>query len=435
MSRSGICLFLAFLSLALPLKAATPEDPKDNSENRYKSLETLARGLFYLENLYVDPSKVKPDDLVYNALKGIVSTLDPHTMVMPRRAFDQLTSDTQGKFGGVGIIVSTERGKMIVVSPIEDTPAHRAGIKSGDEVTAIDGVLVEQIKGTDASEMMRGKPDTKITLTIKRKGEAKPIQFTIVREIIKVKSVRSADLGNRMIYTRISSFQDNTSDELKDIIEKNSKDIGGLILDLRDNPGGLLDQAVQVADLFIESGVIVSTVGRTAKDVEREFAHKKGTFNNLPLVVLINGGSASASEIVAGALQDHERALILGTTSFGKGSVQTLVSLPDHSGLKITVARYYTPKDRSIQAKGIVPDMYVAAEAAVAKIENTRKESDLKGHIESADLSELAKSSGVRSEIEQWDELMKGDYQLVSAYAFLRSMRFFGGKTALPTKS
>jgi carboxyl-terminal processing protease len=422
--RAGICLMLSPSLFAAEEKAET-------GDNRYRSLETLARGLYYLENLYVDPSKVKTEDLVFNALKGVVANLDPHTMVMPRRAFDQLTSDTQGKFGGVGIIVSTERGKMVVVSPI----AHRAGIKSGDEIIAIDDVPIEQIKAGDASELMRGKPDTKIKLTIRRKGEEKPIPFVLVREVIKIKSVRSDVLGNNLIYARISSFQDNTADELKDVIERYQKDMRGMILDLRDNPGGLLDQAVKVVDLFIESGVIVSTVGRSQKEVEREFAHKRGTYSDIPLVVLINGGSASASEIVAGALQDHERALIMGTTSFGKGSVQTLVSLPDHSGLKITVARYYTPKDRSIQAKGITPDMLVQAQQGEGKPTNPeRKEADLKGHIESGDLSDLAKSSGIRNEIEKWPDPQKQDYQLVSAYAFLRSMRFFGGK-APKTKS
>ncbi|MCX6128962.1 MAG: S41 family peptidase [Proteobacteria bacterium] len=418
-------LWLWFLSFGPQLFAAETE----NSENRYRSLETLARGLYYLENLYVDPAKVKSDDMVYHALKGIVSTLDPHTMVMPKRAFDQLTSDTQGKFGGVGIIVSTERGKMIVVSPIEDTPAYRAGIKSGDEIIAIDDQQIDQIKSGDASELMRGKPDSKIKLTVRRKGEEKPLNFVLVREIIKVKSVRSADLGNGIFYARISSFQDNTSEELSEVMTRYAKDSRGMILDLRDNPGGLLDQAVKVSDLFIESGVIVSTVGRSPKDIEREFAHKRGTYADIPMVVLINGGSASASEIVAGALQDHERSLIMGTTSFGKGSVQTLVSLPDHSGLKITVARYYTPKDRSIQAKGITPDVVVAATQQVeTKNENSRKESDLKGHIESGDLSDLAKSSGIQTELEKWADPQKEDYQLVSAYSFLRSVRFLGHK-------
>ncbi len=423
---------LLLLAPSLSSIALAAESKTDGEDKHYRSLETLARGLYYLETLYVDPGKVQTDDMVFNALKGVVSSLDPHTMVMPRRAFDQLTSDTQGKFGGVGIIVSTERGKMIVVSPIEDTPAFRAGIKSGDEITAIDDQPLDLQKNGDTSEMMRGKPDTKIKLTVKRKGEEKLLQFTLIREIIKVKSVRSNELSNKITYARIASFQENTSEELKAIIEKNAKDMRGMILDLRDNPGGLLEQAVKVADLFIESGVIVSTVGRTSKDVEREFAHKRGTYADIPLVVLINGGSASASEIVAGALQDHERALIMGTTSFGKGSVQTLVSLPDQSGLKITVARYYTPKDRSIQAKGITPDMVVPPQQLEVKNENARKESDLKGHIESGDLSDLAKSSGIRNEIEQWPDLQKQDYQLVSAYAFLRGMRFFGSKAKTP---
>ncbi|WP_141731209.1 S41 family peptidase [Oligoflexus tunisiensis] len=419
-----ICLWLSLLG-STPSFAASDNEAADA---RYRSLETLARGLYYLENLYVDPTKVRADDMVYHALKGVVGNLDPHTMVMPRKAFDQLTSDTQGKFGGVGIIVSTERGKMIVISPIEDTPAHRAGIKSGDEIIAIDGTPVDQIKSGDASERMRGKPDSEIKLTVRRKGEEKPLEFTLVREIIKIKSVRSAELGHGIFYARISSFQDNTADELKAIVEKYAKDSKGMVFDLRDNPGGLLDQAVKVADLFIESGVIVSTVGRSSKDVEREFAHKRGTYADLPIVVLINGGSASASEIVAGALQDHERALIMGSTSFGKGSVQTLVSLPDQSGLKITVARYYTPKDRSIQAKGIIPDVMVPPKQLEVKSANTRKESDLKGHIESGDLSDLAKSSGIQTEIEKWPDIQKEDYQLVSAYSFLRSVRFFGPK-------
>ncbi|MDQ3231392.1 MAG: PDZ domain-containing protein, partial [Pseudobdellovibrionaceae bacterium] len=207
MSVRKFWLLLSLVGTAPVLEAGESEV----ADTRYRSLETLARGLYYLENLYVDPGKVKADDMVYHALKGVVSNLDPHTMVMPRKAFDQLTSDTQGKFGGVGIIVSTERGKMIVVSPIEDTPAYRAGIKSGDEIVAIDDTPIDQIKSGDASELMRGKPDSKIKLTVRRKGEEKPLQFTLIREIIKVKSVRSADLGNGIFYSRISSFQDNTA--------------------------------------------------------------------------------------------------------------------------------------------------------------------------------------------------------------------------------
>ncbi|RZA22887.1 MAG: S41 family peptidase [Proteobacteria bacterium] len=427
-SLSLAALTFISLSQARVLVAAEKPIEEKDVEERYRSLESLARGLYYIENLYVDPGRVKPDELTYQALKGIVSQLDPHTMILPRKAFDQFTSDTQGKFGGVGVIVSTEKGKLIVVSPIDDSPAAKAGILAGDEIIAIDDVAIDKMKVNDTSDLMRGKPNTKVKLQVRRKNAPSVLNFTLVREIIKVKSVRGDDLTHDVIYARIASFQDNTAEELKAIVEKSAKTARGMILDLRDNPGGLLDQAVKVVDLFVESGVIVSTVGRTDKDVEREYAHKKGTYADLPIVVLINGGSASASEIVAGALQDHERALIMGTTSFGKGSVQTLVSLPDQSGLKITVARYFTPKDRSIQAKGITPDVVVGFQPTEVKTEGMRKESDLKGHIESHDLSDLAKTSGISTEIEAWPDTAKADNQLVAAYSFLRSMRFFDGK-------
>ena len=395
-------------------------------DDRYRALETLARGLFYLETLYVDESKVKQDLMITNALKGIVAKLDPHTMVMPGRAFKQLTIDTQGKFGGVGIIVSAEQGKLIVVSPIDDTPAFRAGIKSGDEIIAIDGVPLSDMKTGEATEKMRGRPDSKIELLIVRKGKKEPLTFELVREVIKVKSVRSKELGSGVLYARISSFQDNTTNDLKKALEKSKKDLKGVILDLRDNPGGLLDQAVRVSDLFVESGLIVSTVGRTEQDIEREFAHKRGTYSDFPMIVMINGGSASASEIVAGALQDHKRALILGTTSFGKGSVQTLVSLPDRSGLKITVARYYTPNDRSIQAKGIKPDVIVAAKKKKsATIQKPQKESDLKGHLESKDLSDLANSPGILDATKNWPENFRTDNQLLTAYSYVRGWGLF----------
>jgi carboxyl-terminal processing protease len=399
----------------------------------YRSLETLARGLFYLENLYVDPDRVKKNDMVFHALQGIVEHLDPHTIVMPSKAFKQLTIDTQGKFGGVGIIVSTERGRLIVVAPIEGTPADRAGIKSGDEIVAIDDVPLKEIKRGAATERMRGKPNTDIKLSIKRKGVDEILHFNLTRKIIKIKSVKSRDLGKQVLYTRITSFQDNTADELKETLTTHKGQIKGLILDLRDNPGGLLDQAVRVSDMFLESGLIVSTVGRSREDVEREFATKRGSFTGFPIVVLINGGSASASEIVAGALQDHERALILGTTSFGKGSVQTLVSLPDHSGLKITVARYYTPKDRSIQAKGIKPDVVVRHHPSDDKKTESdnakkRKESDLKGHIKSDNLSDLANQSGIRTEVQEWAEPLQKDNQLVTAYTYLRGWGIFKKK-------
>ncbi|MGE0174743.1 MAG: S41 family peptidase [Oligoflexales bacterium] len=422
MRRSTIVAAI-LISLQIPISFAEEQLEEPILDDRYMSLETLAKGLFYLESLYVDKGKVTQDQLVTNALQGIVSNLDPHTVLMPAKVFEQLTIDTQGKFGGIGIIVTSKDNKLIVISPIEDTPAYKAGIKSGDEIIAIDGVDVSTMDDTAASDKMRGDPDTKIKLTIRRKGLEKPMDFELVREIVKVHSVKSQALGEEILYARISSFQDNTTEELKAALSKNPG-IKGLILDLRDNPGGLLDQAVQVSDLFIESGIIVSTVGRDPQNIEREFAHKRGTFAGFPIIVLINEGSASASEIVAGALQDHERALILGTQSFGKGSVQTLVSLPDNSGLKITVARYYTPKDRSIQARGIKPDVYVEP-TLVPKASTQRKESDLKGHIESKDLSDMARTSGILDAIKKWPEQFKGDNQLITAYTYVRGWNVF----------
>ena len=430
-------LIASIVALSLPLQkpsfASTKKDPStevDQTTARYKNLETLARGLFYLETMYVDPEKVKENDMVQHALKGIVDHLDPHTMLMPAKAFEQITTETQGKFGGVGIIVSQERGKIIVVSPIEDTPAHRAGVKAGDEIIEIDDLVVGKIKSNDAVDRMRGNPGSVMKLTIVRKGVKDPIKFKLVREIVKVKSVRGMLLEDTTLYARISSFQENTADELEAIIQKNNPaQMRGMILDLRDNPGGLLDQAVAVADLFIESGIIVSTVGRDKDKVEREFARKRGTLVTFPVVVLINGGSASASEIVAGALQDHERALLVGTTSFGKGSVQTLLSLPDGSGLKLTVARYYTPKDRSIQAKGIRPDIAVSDKNSVEREPSeSRKESDLKGHIESSDLSDLATNQGITKAIKNWPENMQKDVQLTTGFTYLKSYSMFQRK-------
>jgi len=424
--------------------AAAPKPAAVTAEERYKALETFARGLYYIETMYVDQDKVKQPDLIHLAMFGMVDGLDPHTMIMPRKAFEQLTIDTQGRFGGVGIIVSEERGRLIVVSPIEDTPAYRAGVKSGDEITHIDGSALSQFKSGEASDHMRGEPGSTIKLTVKRKGVKEPLNFALKREVIKVRSVRSETLSDGIVYARITSFQENTGEELSDVLKKHSSKLTGMILDLRDNPGGLLDQAVRVVDLFIDSGVIVSTVGRDPNKIEREFAKKRGTYSGFPIVILVNGGSASASEIVAGALQDHERALVLGTTTFGKGSVQTLVTLPDGSGLKLTVARYYTPKDRSIQAKGITPDILVQAEspsqmAANAEAEKNkdpksrpRKESDLAGHIESQDLSNIAQNSGIFEAVKKWPDLMQRDYQLVTGFTYLKSWSILDRRNTRP---
>ncbi len=416
--------------LAEPLMAKPAKTPSPAIDPHYQPLETLARGLFYLETMYVDETKVKADEMATMALRGIIDKLDPHTVLMPKKAFEQLTSDTQGKFGGVGIIVSQEKGKLIVVSPIEDTPAFTAGLKSGDEIIAIDGTPLSKLKQTEAVDLMRGEPGSVLKITIKREGSDEPLDFSLTREIIKVKSVRSSTLGKGIAYARVASFQENTAEELLQEIKK-VPNLRGLILDLRDNPGGLLDQAVRVCDMFIESGLIVSTVGRDKSRIEREFATKRGTLPNFPLVILVNGGSASASEIVAGALQDHDRALVMGTTTFGKGSVQTLISLPDGSGLKLTVARYYTPKDRSIQAKGIAPDIVVPFKTRAQTPEkksndpNQRKEKDLAGHITGDDLSDLAKETDISQTVRTWPEGLRADNQLITAFTYLRSWSKF----------
>lgn len=397
-------------------------------EDRYKAFETFARAVYYMENMYVDKEKVEDQNaMIHNALQGIVEKLDPHTMIMPKKAFEQLTIDTQGKFGGVGIIVSQERGKLIVVSPIEDTPAQKAGVLTGDEIVAIDGELISKLKGSDAVDRMRGLPGSVLKLTIQRKDSKTPLEFALTREIIKVKSVRSQDLANEISYIRMTSFQENTTEELEEILRKKGKSSKGIILDLRDNPGGLLEQAVSVVDAFVESGLIVSTVGRDHSRIEREFARKRGTYSGFPMIVLVNGGSASASEIVAGALQDHGRALIVGEQTFGKGSVQTLVTLPDGSGLKLTVARYFTPKDRSIQAKGIAPDIVVPEkeQQPAPQDKRPRKESDLEGHIVSNDLSDLSKNQGILNAVQDWPEVMRTDHQLVTAYTYLKGWSVF----------
>lgn len=414
----------------IPAQKSDTNNSESPTSSRYEALESLARGLYFLESMYVDADKVKPADMMANALKGVVGELDPHTVFMPKKAFNQLTTDTQGKFGGVGIIVAPENGHLMIVTPVEDSPAEKAGIKSGDEILTIDGVPVNESQTNVAVDKMRGEIGSTIILTIGRKGAKNPLEFKLRRALIKVKSVKYAKLDDSVHYFRISNFQEDTAEELNQKLKAAGNAISGVILDMRDNPGGLLDQAVKVSDLFIESGLIVSTVGRDHDRVEREFAHKQGTFSGFPMIVLVNEGTASASEIVAGALQDHERALVLGKKTFGKGSVQTLISLPDGSGLKLTVARYFTPKDRSIQAKGIEPDVTVPASIpspqATSSGSNKRlSEADLERHIASEDLSDLSANSGLTRAAQKWPDNMRNDFQLLTAFTYLKGLSRF----------
>ena len=297
--------------------------------------------------------------------------------------------ETQGRFGGLGIEITVRQGVLTVVSPIEDTPAFNVGIKSGDMIIKIEDEFTKDMTLMKAVKKMRGEKVTKITISVKREGEFKLLSFTIIRDTIRIRSVRYRALEDQYVYLRVAQFQQRTNQDLRkalqDLKEKEGG-IKGLVLDLRNNPGGLLTQAVEVTDLFLDSGLIVYTEGRLEHQRQKFFAHKRASWTEFPMVVLVNGGSASASEIVAGAMQDHKRAIILGTKTFGKGSVQTILPLDDHSALRLTTARYFTPKGRSIQAKGIVPDIVMEnpprREAKVEKPRSRVREENLRGHLE-----------------------------------------------------
>lgn len=376
-------------------------------EREYEQFEVFTKALFYLESLYVDDNKVKRHSLVENALKGMVSGLDPHSIYFPKSAFKKFTTDTSGHFGGVGIIVQRERKKLIVISAIEDTPAYKAGVKTGDEIVKIDSKKLSDLSGQDPLLLLKGKIGSTLTIEVKRKN-SKNIVFRLRRELIKVKSVKKFALAEQFSLIRISSFQQDTFTELASILKTIQNSSSGIILDLRGNPGGLLDKAVEIADLFIESGIIISTVGRDKNKAEREFAKKRGTYSDLPVIVLLDRGSASAAEVVAGALQDYKRAFIVGEKSFGKGSVQSLISLPDGSGIKMTVAKYYTPLDRSIHGVGIKPDKKIMA------IAKQSPEAML------ARLQDETKIALKKNTLSSWPNKLSGDAQVVAAYLYLQ---------------
>ncbi len=329
------------------------------AKDAYENIEVFTNVLTLVQRNYVDPVTTK--QLIEGAITGMMSALDPHSAYLPPDSYRELQVDTRGTFGGLGIEITIRNNVLTVVSPIEDTPAYRAGIRSGDQIIKIDEELTKDMSLVDAVRRMRGTPGTKVRLTIRREGVAKPIELTLTREIIKIQSVKARLLEKGYAYVRITSFQERTDDDLQKALAKLEQDNGGplqgLILDLRNNPGGLLTQAIKVADEFIDSGLVVYTDGRLETQKQKYFAHKAGSHTDFPMIVLVNGGSASASEIVAGALQDHRRALVLGTQTFGKGSVQTILPLDENSAIRLTTARYYTPKGRSIQATGITPDI------------------------------------------------------------------------------
>jgi carboxyl-terminal processing protease len=372
--------------------------------------------------------KVDDDQLMESAINGMLTSLDPHSNYLNTKNFDDMKVQTRGEFGGLGIEVSMENGIVKVVTPIDDTPAARAGLKPGDLITALDGQPVQGMTLPQAVDKMRGPINSDIRLTIQRKGRD-PFDVKLTRATIRIQSVRSHLVGDDIGYIRITSFNEQTdvglNNAMKSIKQQAGDKLRGIVLDLRNNPGGLLDQAVAVANAFIDKGEIVSTRGRRADDAQRFDARPGAVAGGLPIAVLINGGSASASEIVAGALQDHHRAILLGTRSFGKGSVQTIIPLPGHGAMRLTTARYYTPSGRSIQAKGIEPDIVVEA----AKIEVP---ADKKG-------AKLADASDVKSD-DTGDEADAGssvdptimgtaaDYQMTRAVDMLRGMAIYNAR-------
>jgi carboxyl-terminal processing protease len=368
--RSILFLSAAFLSGAffagpaahvfVPRLAAAYADVLPPSDDKARDLALFGEVMARIQADYVEP--VTTGRLIHNALNGMLSGLDPHSGYLDARQWHEMQVETRGRFGGLGMTVTGEDGLLKVVSPIDGTPAARAGIKPGDLITAVDGKTIEGLTLTEAVDRLRGPPDTQVHITIKRQGDPKPIELTLTREIIHMQVVKSQLYGN-IGYVRLAEFNDETDRGLRDAIaafrKQDGSKLDGLILDLRNNPGGLLDQAVAVADDFLTSGKIVSTKGRQPDDTQVWRARGGDLLHGLPIVVMINDGSASASEIVSGALQDHHRAVLLGTRSFGKGSVQTLFPLRNGGAIRLTTARYYTPDGRSIQGKGIEPDVVV----------------------------------------------------------------------------
>jgi carboxyl-terminal processing protease len=448
MKRLGMVAASA-AALAFLASSAPAEPQQKTSSDTYRALNLFGE-VFERERAdYVE--EVSDEQLVEAAINGMLTSLDPHSSYLNQKHFRDMQVQTRGEFGGLGIEVTMENGLIKVVSPIDDTPAARAGIKPNDLITRLDGEQVMGMTLPQAVEKMRGPVNSDIKLTIRR-GNQEPFDLTITRAVVKIQSVKSK-LEDDIGYIRITSFNEQTDQGLqkavKDIQEKAGKKLLGYVLDLRNNPGGLLDQAVAVVDDLLDKGEIVSTRGRRAEDAQRYNAKPGDITNGLPIVVLINGGSASASEIVAGALQDQRRAILLGTKSFGKGSVQTIIPLPGHGAMRLTTARYYTPSGRSIQAKGIEPDIVVEP-AKIEKIDvsNRPHEADLRGALKNTDTvvtPQKPKESKPgpdtppsakptpQSDSSSVDPLILGtaeDYQLARAMDMLRGVALFQKRVA-----
>ena len=418
---AGLAGLMMLVLPALPIAAEDAET--------YRQLDLFGDVFERVRRDYVED--VSDSALIEAAIDGMLSSLDPHSKYLDPKSFKEVQIQTRGEFGGLGIEVTMEDGLVKVIAPIDDTPAQRAGIEAGDLVTHLDDEPVLGLTLEQAVEKMRGPVDSEITLTIRRRGVDEALDIPITRAIIKIRSVR-ARMADDVMIMRISSFSERTSDDLERIVgdlrDEQEDPVRGAVLDLRNNPGGLLDQAVAVSDAFLERGEIVSTRGRRPDSAQRFNARDGDLIDGLPLVVLINGGSASASEIVAGALQDHRRAIVLGTRSFGKGSVQTVLPMGDQGAVRLTTARYYTPSGRSIQVEGIDPDI-VVEQARVEPMtpDRRRREADLRGRLDND--GQDAPEEAAPPPDGAADDAAGADYQLARALDLLRGFRLLSGTT------
>lgn len=423
-------LIATSIAFVLSQNIFAKEAPVENEQTRFESLSKLTKVIGTVEKYYVDDIKLQ--EIVDKALKGLMQELDAHSSYLDKKASKEMSIATSGEFGGLGITVGMRDGALTVISPIDDTPAFKAGVKSGDIILKINNTSTIGITLDEAVNMMRGEPKSDIKLTIVRKGDNKPLEIAMKRDIIKVQSVFAKKIeGENLLYLRISSFDTKVTNDLEKAIKEN-KDVKGIVLDLRNNPGGLLNQAIGVVDLFVKNGVIVSQKGRDASDEEKFEASKFGTKTDLPLVVLVNEGSASASEIVSGALQDHKRAILVGEKTFGKGSVQAVLPIDNEKteNIKLTIAKYYLPSGRTIQAEGVTPDIIASAGKVVQSEENGLKikEADLKKHLE-GELNKVddklkAEEKAVKDETKKIiskDDL-QNDNQLNTSLAVLKSL-------------
>jgi carboxyl-terminal processing protease len=425
-SRLAVFALATGMTLGLASPALAQSSPTTSAET-YRLLNLFGDVFEQVKSKYVE--EVDDKQLIEAAINGMLTSLDPHSSYLNMDNFEEMQVDTRGEFGGLGIEVTMEEGFVKVISPIYDTPAEKAGLQPGDFITHIDGKPIRGLGLNEAVEMMRGKVNTDIILTIMRKGETAPFDVTLTRAVIKIQSVRfeaKDDVG----YIRITKFNEQTFSGLQRAITELRDQIGpeikGLVIDMRNNPGGLLDQAISVSDAFLDKGEIVSTRPRDTENTERYNARPGDLADGLPMIVLINDGSASASEIVAGALQDHRRAVIMGTRSFGKGSVQTILPMPGNVALRLTTARYYTPSGKSIQEVGIVPDIIVP-QARVESIEaaQRRSEADLNGALRNEDETISNAESDANDRRNAAEEIALEDYQLSRALDMIRGIALF----------